>query len=232
MQSVGGICEENISENWFRSQFLFVKYRDVSKGRRGVSEWRRADVATVASASVNLWHNYIIIQLMAREFPAKTAAARCRSQTKPITSLTFTKDRQINNSNIKRFCIVFIQVCRSWCAVAWHFEWTIWRQRYSYIRDLQRGQTIFFFLPSVFSSCCMFLTTPTVRRNFSRHEMILSGIAPQASKTMFNSTVSKTRQMEVSFRVIWITVCHQHLSYSMQSSFSFHWPTADHITCK
>ena len=90
MQLVGGICEENISENWFSSQFLFVKYRDVSKWRRDVSkwrrdvsEWRRADVATVASASV---------KRMAREFPAKTAAARCRSQTKPITCVTFTKE--------------------------------------------------------------------------------------------------------------------------------------------
>lgn len=40
------------------------------------------------------------------------------------------------------FLLIFYQVCRSWYAVAWDFEWTVWRQRFFNFWDLQRGQIL------------------------------------------------------------------------------------------
>lgn len=40
------------------------------------------------------------------------------------------------------FFFIFYQVCRSWCAVTWDFEWTVWRQGFFNFWDLKRGEIL------------------------------------------------------------------------------------------
>lgn len=58
--------------------------------------------------------------------------------------------------------------------------------------------------------------TPTIRGNFSRHEMILLGIAPQASKTTSKQNNIQLNSLENKADG---SVISRHLNYNVSSTF-------------